>query len=878
MPRARKNPGTTPTTTAKKPVTPESSRKESASGKTPSRTGALAMFRAGAKKALPIKESDWRVILDSEQLESSLPHIPTGSLVIDFLIGGEANQHGVRPCPGLPRGRVSQIWGHESAGKCSVQGTRVSTEKGILTIGEIFEVCGVPLEGPEEIIPISFGLHNRYGEVEKTTHFTRNGSKATRTLKTFSGGSIQTTYNHPHLVMSPNGNWVWKPTGAISPGDYLISQRGVGVGFLDVPRDEAYLVGLLLADGWLGEKSLDISKDDPDIVGFLEKKAPFILGVKPKTRPKATSSVNFRFNSKDTVATFYETWGWTPCNSPAKVVGPRIRRMGDESLVAVLQGYFDCECSVDVEKTCLEVTSASRELLDDIKLLLQLRFNIVGLVREKEVKAYPDNDYWRMIISGEEARRFIRTVGTRSTLRMEKYETLLCQPHDGGSTNHDSIPNLGGILRDLYDSAETNRELHHLMADYMGISPRANLTYDHLGKVLAAFGDIADPLILRRLQEIQEANYYYDRVEGVGENEPEPTFDFAMVKTASFNANGFVTHNTTLALTTAATTCANGGTVLYIDWENDIVPDYAAALGVPITDPDQFELAQPPTLEDGLKLAMIAAAAGVDLIVFDSVGSAVPRRIANRELKDVGEQSRVGELQAVWSQELPNLKRIISRKGGAILGISQIRAKISTGGFSSGPTTQPQGGNAWKFYASVRLELRRIKQEKTKQFNVLTHKTDDRVTGGVIRCKVIKCKLSRSQGREEVLYIRWGEGLDDMRSVLEIAVAHGIIQKGGAWFSWSAPSGEVKVQGVNAFRIFLEEHPDDFVALYNEVVPFLGRKSFAPEDLAEIDDVGALLLEIEGTSDSDADEDEEEDEEEDGDEDLLEDDEEYGSP
>src|SRR3990172_1861322 len=98
---------------------------------------------------------------------------------------------------------------------------------------------------------------------------------------------------------------------------------------------------------------------------------------------------------------------------------------------------------------------------------------------------------------------------------------------------------------------------------------------------------------------------------------------------------------TTIALTTAATTCAAGGTVLYVDWENDIVPDYAAALGVPIMDDDKFELVQPETLEDGIKLAAAYAMAGVDLIVFDSVGSAVPASIANRDLSEVAEQAKV---------------------------------------------------------------------------------------------------------------------------------------------------------------------------------------------------------------------------------------------
>jgi recombination protein RecA len=293
---------------------------------------------------------------------------------------------------------------------------------------------------------------------------------------------------------------------------------------------------------------------------------------------------------------------------------------------------------------------------------------------------------------------------------------------------------------------------------------------------------------------------------------------------------------TTLALTAAAEVCANGGTVVYIDWENDIVPDYAAALGVPITDKDLFSLVAPDTLEDGIKLASVAASVGIDLIIFDSVGAAAPARIANRDDAEVGEQSKVGELQAIWSQELPRLKARIAKSGSSILGISQIRAKISTGGGMGGPTTQPQGGNAWKFYSSVRLELRRIKMEKQNLHNVLTHKKAERVIGGVILCNVIKCKLSRSQGRKEVFYIRWGEGIDDLRTVLEIAVAHGVVKKGGGWYTLNPEEGEpVRINGVQAFREYIKEHPDDYNTLYQAVVPHLGGAQVEEDAFEDID-------------------------------------------
>lgn len=323
---------------------------------------------------------------------------------------------------------------------------------------------------------------------------------------------------------------------------------------------------------------------------------------------------------------------------------------------------------------------------------------------------------------------------------------------------------------------------------------------------------------------------------------------------------------TTLALTTAATCIAQGGTVLFVDWENAIVPDYAEALGVPVTNPDKFELVQPGTLEDGLKLAQIYALAGVDLIIFDSVGAAVPARVANRDLGEVGEQARVGELQAVWSQELPNLRGAAAKKGAAILGISQIRAKINTSGY--GPKTQPQGGNAWKFYSDVRIELRRVKTEKSNLFDALTNKKDKRVTGGLINCKLIKCKLSASQGREGRFYIRHGEGIDDIRSVMELGTKYKIIRKAGSWLKWEDPEGEeLNLQGSDKMRDHFKANPEHFRVLMNQVMPHLSAfKSDEDEfeEIEEIDDVDALLAEaaaLDKDDDDDGEADGEEDEE-----------------
>ena len=172
-----------------------------------------------------------------------------------------------------------------------------------------------------------------------------------------------------------------------------------------------------------------------------------------------------------------------------------------------------------------------------------------------------------------------------------------------------------------------------------------------------------------------------------------------------------------------------------------------------------------------------------------------------------------------------------------MVGISQIRATMAT----MGKKSKPQGGNAWKFYSSVRLELRRVQNEKAKEFNALTHTSDQRVVGGIIKVTAVKCKMSRNQGREEIFYIRWGEGIDNVRSTLEVAIAHGIVKKGGAgWMSWqTCPAGPLKLQGTEKFRKHFMDNADDYAMLQDQVQPLLGQGTadhFVDEDVIDVEE------------------------------------------
>ncbi len=290
---------------------------------------------------------------------------------------------------------------------------------------------------------------------------------------------------------------------------------------------------------------------------------------------------------------------------------------------------------------------------------------------------------------------------------------------------------------------------------------------------------------------------------------------------------------TTIALTASATTIKNGGYVCYIDWEHEIVPDYALSLGVPIGNEERFMLCQPDTLEEGLAILWTMATGGVDLIVLDSVGAGVPKAYFEKSIQETGEQGRVGMNAAVWSSFLPKLKSRINKTNATVIGISQIRDAIKTGpGYGDSITVQ--GGKAWKFYSAVRMRLQKIQTEKSSDYSAVANKAKDQVIGAKVRAKLDKCKVSAQQGNEEEFYIRWGEGIDDLRSIIEIAIAHRVASKNGSSMVWVDPDGnEHKRQGMEKFRAMFSEDPKLAKQLERQVIPHMasGSEGLAADDV-----------------------------------------------
>jgi len=264
---------------------------------------------------------------------------------------------------------------------------------------------------------------------------------------------------------------------------------------------------------------------------------------------------------------------------------------------------------------------------------------------------------------------------------------------------------------------------------------------------------------------------------------------------------------TTLSLEAVAQAQKKGGTAAFVDAEHALDPAYAAKIGVNV---DDLLLSQPDSGEQALEITdMIVRSGAVDVIVIDSVAALTPKAELEGEMGD----SHMGLQARLMSQALRKLTGNIKRSNTLVIFINQIRMKIGVM-FGSPETTT--GGNALKFYSSVRLDIRRIGSIKR----------GEEVVGNETRVKVVKNKVAPPFKKVE-FDILYGEGISREGELIDLGVKHGIVEKSGSWYSHA---GDRIGQGRDNVREYLKEHSDVADAIGAKLRELLlGTKTAAPE-------------------------------------------------
>jgi recombination protein RecA len=256
---------------------------------------------------------------------------------------------------------------------------------------------------------------------------------------------------------------------------------------------------------------------------------------------------------------------------------------------------------------------------------------------------------------------------------------------------------------------------------------------------------------------------------------------------------------TTLTLQVIAEMQKLGGTAAFIDAEHALDPQYAQKLGVKVED---LLISQPDNGEQALEIVdMLVRSGSVDIVVVDSVAALTPKAEIEGEMGD----AQMGLHARLMSQALRKLTANINRSNTMVIFINQIRMKI---GVMFGNPETTTGGNALKFYASVRLDIRRTGAIKK----------GDEVIGNETRVKIVKNKVA-PPFKEANFDILYGEGISREGEIVELGVLHKLVEKAGAWYSYN---GEKIGQGKDNAREFLKSNPDIAVEIENKVRAALG--------------------------------------------------------
>jgi recombination protein RecA len=434
--------------------------------------------------------------------------------------------------------------------------------------------------------------------------------------------------------------------------------------------------------------------------------------------------------------------------------------------------------------------------------LLLYGLGVPATVSSSYNKKY-ERDYWTVTVNPASTAAFLEQVGFRSERRRAQVaKNFRHSPRDPQLT---SIPHLAGLIRDLRDDCGGDREFDDIVGDLLRPGMNLLCSRSRLHKLVAWCDGRADRLpstsiaILAHLRALVVHRYTYEAVVAVEDGGVQPTFDVMLPETHSFLANGVLSHNTTVALHAVANAQAAGGIAAFIDAEHALDPEYAKALGV---NTDDLLVSQPDTGEQALEIAdMLIRSGALDVIVIDSVAALVPRAEIEGEMGD----SHVGLQARLMSQALRKITGALNNSGTTAIFINQLREKIGVM-FGSPETTT--GGRALKFYASVRLDVRRIE----------TLKDGTDMVGNRTRVKVVKNKIAPpfKQAEFDILY---GFGISREGSLIDVGVEQSIIRKSGAWYTYE---GDQLGQGKENARKFLRENPDVAAEIEKRIKEKLG--------------------------------------------------------
>lgn len=654
---------------------------------------------------------------------------------------------------GQPMGRIIEIYWDEASWKCLPISTRLLTSKGYKTIWDIFIDNNIVPSCTNKIIKNTWDLKliNRYWKSEWVLSFTCNNRKRVNKIKTSNWLEIESTLNHPHLVLNERWNHVWKKTRDIVEWDYLCRYRGDMKKVLPYVDYEAYDLWILIADWYFWSNRISITNDDKCIQErIMQFKDTLNL------REPIINNTDFQINSKELVNKFYEKYWLKKWIAKDKTIPEYIYTSSQFVKASFLRWYFDCEGYFSSK--WLEVVSASKNLIQWVQLILW-ELGIKWNITNKIVKNYDHNNYYTLLVTGNNYYKVLTRIWLGTDARKEQVHNSIKDTTQ--DSTQDSIPYMWETLQDILSTIEATRNDYEILSVSNIITKWNKLTYNVLDNFLKHHKD-KDHYLFTKLREIRDCNYIYEKVTTNEYSDKVPTFDIEMEKTSSFIANWLVTHNTSWAiqLLVEVQKAYPKSFQAIIDVEHAFDWEYATALWL---DMEKIIFAQPDTAEEAIDLMItLSGTESVRAVIFDSVAQMPTAKEVEWNAWDAEMWMRARLL----SQAMRKLAPVAEKNKCLVLLINQTRTNI--GQMWWNPETTP-GGSAIKFAASVRIRTATKKDKKNDSIWVTTFKIIKNKVGVPFRTTEI-----------EIAFWKWFNATKDL---LTLAMTLWVIYQ--AWASYS---------------------------------------------------------------------------------------------
>ena len=465
-----------------------------------------------------------------DQPIEKVPVVSTGSILLDNALG----------IGGLPKGRVVEIYGPESSGKCLVKDTMVWTERGMETLEEVFGFFGQAASCASRVTDVSgsgFRLVNERASLESLAALTHNNRRPVVAVRTYSGREVEGTLNHPLRVLNTRGQIVWRNMGDIQVGNHLVvgafgAEMSSGDKHSSLTQDEALLLGYLVAEGAMGLPNRTLfNNHDDEVIAEFKGLSELVLGYAPKGYPDSRDPmgkhVNFHINSKQIRERLRDEFGLKVAKSADKDIPHCVRIASNPVKKAFLSALFEGDAAVESasggRSGYLSYASASKTLATQVQHML-LGFGIHASLRMKVVSGYSQK-YWELYIGPAMARRFVDRVGFRSARRAAQVAQW---DEANASSINEGVPFVADLVRDLRDSVVGDREFDKIAGDLFRRDMNLACSRERLSKIVAYFDRRAAELlpsaqaVLESLRLLSDEKYVFERVEVVEDRGEQP--------------------------------------------------------------------------------------------------------------------------------------------------------------------------------------------------------------------------------------------------------------------------------------------------------------------------------------------------------------------